>query len=177
MLRFWYHLVPFALLGIFSLTELGLTGEWVNASLYSNGRVGFALFVSIWTFLSLLAHWTFPFILAGAWAAFTVLLWFIAAIVLSASSCINVDVGFGRTTRVCLNGYSRWNAMVAFAWINFIIMLAILACVWWYVMKTKELTWRHGIYGRNYYFKPSDQGIRGTDMSMKETSPTRAENA
>lgn len=117
----------------------------MNATSYNNGKVGFALFVSIWSFLSLLAHWTFPFIVAGAWAAFTTLLWLIAAAVISSASCTNVDNGLGRvsrtfsasstmlrsvsdwltlsarqTFRVCFSGYSSRNAMVAFAWIKYV---------------------------------------------------------
>ncbi|KAK9897282.1 hypothetical protein P389DRAFT_55374 [Cystobasidium minutum MCA 4210] len=128
--RLWYHMIPLALLGLFSVVELGLTGEWVRFSWYSTGKVGFTLFVSIWTFLSLLVHWTFPFIVAGAWAAFTTLLWLIAAAVISSGSCTNVDGVF----RVCFGGYSRWTSMVAFAWINFILTAVILGCIWWYAM-------------------------------------------
>lgn len=38
------------------------------------------------------------------------------------------------------------------------------------------LPWNVGIYGRHYYMKPANEGVRGTGVQMKETSPVRTEN-
>lgn len=108
---------------------------------------------------------------------------------------------------------SRKTPLTPFSPMNdsFILMIAILACIWYHVMGTKQVTWRHGkcplegrsglhtllchayhcaepefsclhfastgLYGRSYFLKPRQHGLHGDAVGMKETSPSRPENA
>lgn len=115
--RVRYSLPP----GIFSIVELGLIGDILETFPYHRGKVGYMLFVSVWTSISLLLHWTFPFLFAAVWAALTTLLWFIAAGYTTTDSCTVIAPGpeFGNKVRVCSRESDKWKAMTALGWIKY----------------------------------------------------------